>query len=57
MLAGYAELAPLPPADSLRWHEAAALLVERALRAVQRVREPELEALGAILGAAEEGLP
>ena len=56
VLAGYAELAPLPPADSLRWHEAAALLVERALRAVQRVREPELDGLGAILGAAEEGL-
>ena len=54
---GTRRLAPLPPADSLRWHEAAALLVERALRAVQRVREPELEGLGAILDAAEEGLP
>ncbi len=56
VLAGYAEVAPLPPADSLRWHEVAALLVERALRAVQRVREPGLERLGAILDAAEDGL-
>jgi Ser/Thr protein kinase RdoA (MazF antagonist) len=37
-LSGYASVRPLPPPAALRWHTAAALLVERALRAVTRVR-------------------
>ncbi|MGH2987517.1 MAG: phosphotransferase [Solirubrobacterales bacterium] len=57
VLAGYAESAPPPPGHSLRWHVAAALLVERALRSVQRVREESLEHLDTILEAAEASCP
>ncbi len=37
-LAGYASQRSLPPDESLRWHTAAALIVEQAVRAVNRVR-------------------
>ncbi|MFN0091600.1 MAG: phosphotransferase family protein, partial [Acidimicrobiales bacterium] len=50
VLEGYATVRPLP-AD-LAWHEAAALLAERALRAVNGVRVPVLAALAALLDAA-----
>jgi Ser/Thr protein kinase RdoA (MazF antagonist) len=48
-LAGYAAVRPLPPPAELRWHAAAALLAERALRAVNRVRAEGLLHLGEIL--------
>lgn len=51
-LAGYASERRLPNAVRLGWHVAAALLVERALRAVHRVRVPELRQLGALLNEA-----
>jgi tRNA A-37 threonylcarbamoyl transferase component Bud32 len=35
---GYASVRPLPPDAVLRWHTAAALFIERILRAVTRVR-------------------
>jgi aminoglycoside phosphotransferase len=57
VLAGYAEVATPPPEHSLRWHVGAALLVERGLRAVQRVRERGLEHLDAVLEAAEASCP
>ena len=41
-LSGYAERRPLPTASSLAWHTAAALLAERALRAVNRVNRTAL---------------
>lgn len=42
-LKGYSSVRELPEQSSLRWHTAAALLAERALRAVNRIR---LEGLG-----------
>jgi aminoglycoside phosphotransferase (APT) family kinase protein len=57
VLAGYAEAATPPPPCSLRWHLAAALLVERALRSVHRVREAGLDHLDAVLEAAEASCP
>jgi aminoglycoside phosphotransferase len=56
-LAGYASQRPLPPDESLRWHTAAALVVEQAVRAVNRVRPQVLAELPAILAAAGELLP
>jgi aminoglycoside phosphotransferase len=53
VLAGYAEAATPPPPDSVRWHQAAALLAERALRSVERVRLRGLARLDAVLDAAE----
>jgi len=41
-LEGYAAIRPLPSRESIAWHTAAALLTERAVRAITRVR---LEAL------------
>lgn len=51
---GYGSAASLPPTASLRWHTAAALLVERALRAVYRVRLQGLRNLRALLDDARE---
>ena len=48
-LRGYREGGQLPEADSLRWHVAAALLAERALRAVNRVRAEGLKHLNDLL--------
>lgn len=54
-LDGYAAVRPLPDARDLAWHRAAALLVERALRAVTRVRPEMLRHLDALVtGAARE---
>ena len=52
-LAGYAEHAEVDPA-ALRWHTAAALLVERAERAVHRVLPTSLARLPALLLEADE---
>jgi aminoglycoside phosphotransferase len=57
VLAGFAEATAPPPTSALRWHVAAALLVERALRSVQRVREAGLARLDAVLDAAEASCP
>lgn len=46
---GYAELRELPDRHSLRWHTAAALMAERALRAVSRIRREGLEHLNDLL--------
>ena len=48
-LRGYSEARLLPGADSLRWHTAAALLAERALRAVNRIRRAGLQRLNDLL--------
>jgi len=53
---GYASLRELPGADALRWHIAAALLSERALRAVNRIRPNGLTHLGAVLADARATL-
>jgi hypothetical protein len=42
----------LPDADELRWFVAAALVAERAMRAVNRVNRSSLEHLETILAAA-----
>jgi aminoglycoside phosphotransferase len=55
-LAGYSELRPLPGDDALRAHTAAALLVERSLRVVTRVRPDGLRRLPALLAEAGEAL-
>jgi Ser/Thr protein kinase RdoA (MazF antagonist) len=52
LLKGYSESRALPAASALRWHTSAALLAERACRAVHRVRRPGLERLGSILADA-----
>jgi tRNA A-37 threonylcarbamoyl transferase component Bud32 len=52
LLAGYARNRTLPPADCLRWHTAAALVAECALRAVNRVRAEGLQQLGTLLAHA-----
>jgi Ser/Thr protein kinase RdoA (MazF antagonist) len=53
-LGAYAASAPLPPAGGLRWHTAAALLAERALRAVNRVIPATLPHLEALLADASD---
>jgi tRNA A-37 threonylcarbamoyl transferase component Bud32 len=55
-LSGYASVRALPSAGSLRWHTAAALLAERALRAVNRVRPEGLARLRELLAAASDVL-
>jgi Ser/Thr protein kinase RdoA (MazF antagonist) len=55
-LAGYASTRPLPPMASLRWSMAAALLAERALRAVNRVRPEGLVHLDGLLADAHKAL-
>ncbi|HEX2103546.1 MAG TPA: phosphotransferase [Solirubrobacteraceae bacterium] len=52
LLDGYGSLRELPDPATLRWHVAAALLTERALRAVSRVRPGGLMHLGAVLNDA-----
>lgn len=52
VLEGYG--AQAPPAATIAWHEAAALLVERAQRAITRVRPDGLRALPATLAMARE---
>lgn len=53
-LSGYASVRALPPPESIGWHTAAALLAERVLRAVNRVRPEGLARLRELLGAASE---
>jgi Phosphotransferase enzyme family len=48
-LTGYGAVRPLPPRSELRWHTAAALLAERALRAVNRIRPNGLAYLRPLL--------
>lgn len=55
-LTAYAGVRPLPPVASLRWHVAAALVAERAVRAVNRVHPRALAVLPDILTAAERCL-
>jgi aminoglycoside phosphotransferase (APT) family kinase protein len=52
LLDGYASQREPPDASALRWHVAAALLSERALRAVSRIRPDVLVRLGAVLSEA-----
>jgi aminoglycoside phosphotransferase len=56
LISGYAEVRPAPADEALRVHTAAALLGERALRVVTRVREEGLRRLPQLLGAAREVL-
>lgn len=55
-LAGYAQIRALPAERDLRWHTAAALLAERAVRAVNRVQVRALPHLAAVLAAGEAAL-
>jgi aminoglycoside phosphotransferase len=55
-LSGYRTVRPLPAEHSLRWHTAAALVAERAVRAVNRVHVPTLDRLGELLDTAEDVL-
>jgi aminoglycoside phosphotransferase (APT) family kinase protein len=52
-LSGYADNRPLPTTASLAWHTAAALFIERAVRAVTRMRPLGLAHMGALMSAAE----
>ncbi|MDZ4862339.1 MAG: aminoglycoside phosphotransferase family protein [Gemmatimonadota bacterium] len=56
LCAGYDAIRPLPSSDALRWHTAAALLAERALRAVTRFRVDGLMHLAGLLTAALDQL-
>jgi aminoglycoside phosphotransferase (APT) family kinase protein len=51
-LDGYAEIRPLPSHDELRWYTAAAFVVERAIRAVNRVNESTLAVLPEVFDTA-----
>lgn len=53
-LAGYGEVATLPDDGELRWFMAAALVAERAIRAVNRVQVPALLHLDEIVAAADD---
>jgi Phosphotransferase enzyme family len=53
-LTGYAAVRPLPGRACLGWHTAAALFVERAFRAVTRVRPLGLQHLDELLGVARQ---
>jgi len=53
-LTGYQRFGMLPEASSLRWHIAAALLAERAFRAVSRIRFPGLQCLPELLSDARD---
>jgi Ser/Thr protein kinase RdoA (MazF antagonist) len=55
-LEGYASVRQLPAPDSLRWHTAAALLAERAVRAVNRLRTEGLNGLRELLDEARNAL-
>ena len=52
--AGYETVRRLPATSSLQWHTAAALLVERAARAVTRFRPLGLEHLPALISSSEQ---
>ena len=52
--AGYETVRRLPATPSLQWHTAAAMLVERAARAVTRIRPLGLEHLPALLSTSEQ---
>jgi Ser/Thr protein kinase RdoA (MazF antagonist) len=52
VLEGYSSLRELPDPEALRWHVAAALLTERALRAVNRIRPAGLAHLAEVLNDA-----
>jgi hypothetical protein len=52
VLAGYAGVRTLPDDASLRWHMAAALFAERALRSLNRMREAGLRRLPEVLADA-----
>jgi Ser/Thr protein kinase RdoA (MazF antagonist) len=56
LLDGYAAMRELPDAHALCWHVAAALLSERALRSVNRIRPEGLAHLGAVLADARAAL-
>jgi len=56
LLAGYAELRALPHEAALRTHTSAALLTERCLRVVTRVRPEGLRRLPALVAEAREVL-
>jgi Ser/Thr protein kinase RdoA (MazF antagonist) len=56
LLSGYAELRAPPGEAALRAHTAAALLAERSLRVVTRVRRNGLRRLPALLAEAEKAL-
>jgi aminoglycoside phosphotransferase len=53
-LAGYDGVRPRPSPRSLRWHTAAALIGEQAVRAVNRVRPDVLTSLPTVVAAAVE---
>lgn len=56
LYAGYGSVRPLPPPAVLGWHRAAALLVERGVRAITRLRRDQLARLPAILDHARRAL-
>jgi len=53
-LEGYAQVRALPDDRTLRWYAAAALLVERGVRAVNRVRPTGLAKLERVIGAGHD---
>jgi aminoglycoside phosphotransferase len=53
-LEGYAQVRALPDNRSLDWYAAAALLTERSLRAVNRIRPEALVKLPELIGAAHD---
>jgi hypothetical protein len=53
LLEGYATVRRLPGPRALAWHTAAALLAERALRAVARIRPEGLAALDTLIARAD----
>ena len=55
-LGGYASARHLPATRTIAWYTAAAVLAERALRAVTRVRTEGLHHLGALLHHADAAL-
>lgn len=55
-LAGYGRCHAVPERDDLHWFRAAALVVQRAARAVSRVRVPHLAALPQLLAEADHEL-
>lgn len=55
-LQGYAEIRNLPSKESLNWHTATALLTERALRSISRIRLEGLRNFSQILAVSEQVL-
>jgi aminoglycoside phosphotransferase len=53
-LDGYAQVRALPDVRTLRWYAAAALLAERGLRAVNRIRPEALARLEDVVGAGND---